>query len=416
MRKKCNTIGILPSSYNDSLSYAEGIQYLTGQIKNVLIPAVNNNGEIVQDIKEYYETHPIPTKVSQLQNDEGYITNEVDPTVPSYVKAITEEDIRRWNQGGGSGGDTLPIATIVPYSNDTAPNGWLICDGSEVSRTTYKQLFDIIGVTYGSGDGSTTFNIPNFKGKVLVGKDGSQTEFDTLGETGGEKTHTLTIEEMPNHNHSLNVAANNNSGTLGSGYGIELDTRGLRYALRGLDNPVAGELTGFGINFSGLSQAHNNLQPYTVVNYIIKYEQTTKLDGIVVDEYSESTEDAYCCDYVNTNIDIINTDINNIESDIDDINTIINDMKITTLNNENRYGVRPNGANLLISIPIFNPSGNDPILRLSSAKYFTGSQWLDLNNPTIIYSDYNEIIISSSTPDVPLGVSLVRLIGNITSE
>ena len=65
----------------------------------------------------------------------------------------------------GGGGDTLPIGVMLPYGNTTPPENWLICDGSEVSRTTYSELFKVIGTSYGSGDGSTTFNLPNKKGR-----------------------------------------------------------------------------------------------------------------------------------------------------------------------------------------------------------------------------------------------------------
>jgi microcystin-dependent protein len=78
------------------------------------------------------------------------------------------------------------------FAGSTAPTGWLLCDGTAVSRTTYSDLFAITSTTYGVGDGSTTFNLPNLKGRVPVGLDTSQTEFDVLGETGGAKTHTLT--------------------------------------------------------------------------------------------------------------------------------------------------------------------------------------------------------------------------------
>src|SRR5690606_20957810 len=84
-----------------------------------------------------------------------------------------------------------------------APDGYLICDGSAISRTTYAAIFTVLGTTYGTGDGSSTFNLPNLKGRVPVGLDSSQTEFDALAETGGANTHTLTIAQLPSLTHYL---------------------------------------------------------------------------------------------------------------------------------------------------------------------------------------------------------------------
>jgi microcystin-dependent protein len=85
-----------------------------------------------------------------------------------------------------------------------APTGWLLCDGSAVSRTTYLNLFNAVGIAFGGGDGSTTFNLPNLKGRVIVGLDSGQTEFDVRGETGGAKTVALAAAEMPIHAHTIN--------------------------------------------------------------------------------------------------------------------------------------------------------------------------------------------------------------------
>src|SRR5262245_28732340 len=102
----------------------------------------------------------------------------------------------------------VPTGMILPYAPGvlaapTAPAGFLLCDGAAVSRATYAALFALIGTNYGAGDGSTTFNLPNMKGRVLAGYDNAQAEFTSIGQTGGEKTHTLTLAELPSHDHGV---------------------------------------------------------------------------------------------------------------------------------------------------------------------------------------------------------------------
>lgn len=153
----------------------------------------------------------------------------------------------------------LPAGSIIQWSSNTPPNNWLLCDGSLVSRTTYASLFAVIGTTYGAGDGTTTFALPDLKGRVPVGRDGSQTEFDTLGETGGAKTHTLTVDEMPSHSHNLTkVYGGNQTYDTGSS-----SPAGMRWETQSI-------IDGGDIAATGGGQAHNNLQPYLVTNYIIK--------------------------------------------------------------------------------------------------------------------------------------------------
>ena len=143
------------------------------------------------------------------------------------------------------------IGEIKLWTSDTLPSAkWLICNGAAISRTTYSALFNLIGTTYGAGDGSTTFNIPDLRGNVPVGKS-TDTEFDTLGKKGGEKTHKLTVAELAAHTHA--IAANAGGSTSdrfpNSGYS---STATIQSASTGGDQP------------------HNNLQPYITLNYIIK--------------------------------------------------------------------------------------------------------------------------------------------------
>ena len=145
---------------------------------------------------------------------------------------------------------------ISLYAGTTAPMGWLICDGSIISRDNFPELFAAIGTTYGSGDGSTTFHIPDLRGRVPVGKDATQTEFDTLGERGGEKAHVLTIDEMPAHTHTMlgykGIDDQNFTGNVGRMQASDTATPYNKETLN-----------------TGGGAAHNNLQPYNTLNYII---------------------------------------------------------------------------------------------------------------------------------------------------
>jgi microcystin-dependent protein len=94
-----------------------------------------------------------------------------------------------------------PTGAINAYAGSIAPTGWLLCDGAAVSRATYADLFALIGTTYGVGDGTTTFNLPDMKGRVIVGKAATGT-FAALNNKGGAETHTLVTGEMPSHAHT----------------------------------------------------------------------------------------------------------------------------------------------------------------------------------------------------------------------
>ncbi len=174
---------------------------------------------------------------------------------------------------------SLPPGVMMSFAGSSAPTQWLLCDGSEVSRTTYSDLFAIIGTTYGNGDGSTTFNLPNRKGKVGVGVDTGQSEFDTLGKTGGEKTHTLSVNEMPVHTHTQNshnhtqnphthtIAKSNNSIEHG---GSHFDRVGGSETITSSSTTATNKATTATNKNTGGGAAHNNLSPYITVNYIIK--------------------------------------------------------------------------------------------------------------------------------------------------
>ena len=104
-----------------------------------------------------------------------------------------------------------PAGVITQYGGSSAPTGWLLCQGQAISRTNslYTRLFTAISTTYGAGDGTTTFNVPNLQGRIPVGRDSTQTEFDALAETGGSKTSTLITANLPSHQHGVGTIVPN---------------------------------------------------------------------------------------------------------------------------------------------------------------------------------------------------------------
>lgn len=171
-----------------------------------------------------------------------------------------------WEQGGldvngdiySDGSLVEPVGSGKVWFSETPPQGWLLCQGQEVSRTSYPRLWDILGDTWGAGNGTTTFNLPDLRGVVPVGKS-TDVEFNALAKNFGTKTHTLTAAQMPSHRH----ASGNDGGHFVYG------------GLTNASGPASGAgfrtaLTAVNTGYTGGGGAHNNIQPSVTVNWIIR--------------------------------------------------------------------------------------------------------------------------------------------------
>ena len=194
------------------------------------------------------------TGVTTYANDYDLETHNSILLAEVYVQAaVTEINAADVTDKRLYHNDPTPIGVPVPYTGTTAPAGYLLCDGSAVSRTTYSALFAVCSTAYGVGNGTTTFNVPDMQGRVPVGIGASGVT--NLGDTGGEQTHTLTVAELAAHHHTdtLDLYALENA--TGRAYG----TSGCAYGSAVITSDDTGD-----------GDAHQNMQPYVGFNYIIK--------------------------------------------------------------------------------------------------------------------------------------------------
>jgi microcystin-dependent protein len=183
----------------------------------------------------------------------------------------------------------VPSGGLMPFAGATAPSGWLLCQGQAISRTTYAHLFSVISTTYGTGDGSTTFNVPDMRGNVPAGYKSGDANFGSLGQTGGSTDimeHSHGVND-PGHGHGVNDPGHSHSWTMsgslsfvqnvGTGGGLDYSGAGGNWRYAAVTGSNGGSGTGIGIDGSGTGisidesgTGANNLTPYNTFQYIIK--------------------------------------------------------------------------------------------------------------------------------------------------
>lgn len=176
-----------------------------------------------------------------------------------------------------------PIGSVLSFAGSTAPTGWMLCYGQTVSRITYATLFSTIGTSFGVGDGSTTFNLPDCRGRIEAGKndmggtDSSRLSFfgalaNTIGGVFGAATHVLTWGQMPIHNHGVNDPGHSHggvqNGTQSTGRSTSLDQPPAVFSY----GSTQVSTTGISLQIAGNDEQHNNTQPTIIFNKIIKVQ------------------------------------------------------------------------------------------------------------------------------------------------
>jgi microcystin-dependent protein len=199
----------------------------------------------------------------------SYQTFSVGQVLTAAQVQQIEDNIRDHEHGQDGVNDSLAPGFVMAYAGSTEPDGWIFCYGQAISRTTFADLFGVTSTQYGVGDGSTTFNVPDLRGRVIAGRDdmggaaanrltnaGSGVTGTTLGNAGGAETVTLATSAIPAHAHD------ETGNSIGGGSSAQVNRRS--------DGNGTSQTTIDNTGNTGGGGAHNNVQPTIILNYVIK--------------------------------------------------------------------------------------------------------------------------------------------------
>ncbi|QRN84833.1 tail fiber protein [Clostridia bacterium] len=238
--------------------------YDLGDFVTVVIDKATIQHLQIKELREVYEQANITVKpvFGTPERTFARTVGRVAKQLSSLAVSSTKIDDNKvspgstWSSEKIKNSGSAPVGAILAIATPNIPEGWFECNGASISRTEYSELFESIGSTYGAGNGTTTFNLPDLRGRALVGVDASQSEFLALGQTGGDKGHTLTVAELPPHTHDI-MMDSDTSPDGGTGATASEDS---------FNRTLSG-----GAMSTGDGEAHNNLQPYMALRWIIKY-------------------------------------------------------------------------------------------------------------------------------------------------
>jgi microcystin-dependent protein len=204
---------------------------------NVVLPSTTSIGNVTS------------TEIAYVDGVTSAIQTQLDAKAPLASPTFTGTVVLP-----ALGNGLAPVGSIIMFAGAAAnlPTGYLVCNGDAVSRSTYSVLFGLLSTDYGVGNGSTTFNLPDLRGRAPIGVGtGTGLTARALADTTGTETHTLTQAQTPSFNHEIQMSAGGGDGTT---------------YVRGSSGGYSTSLT-YG---HGSGDAHPNMQPSIAINFIIK--------------------------------------------------------------------------------------------------------------------------------------------------